>query len=552
MDFDYSKGLKAKAQKWTVEESTILAETVDMHVSQPKDRKFWSMIARKITGKSGKQCRERWQHHLRPNLNKNPWTAEEEYKLTKAHSIVGSRWVEVVKVLPDRAENSCKNHFNSTHRSRPESKTKSLFWFYTQLSDTAGPSQQVFEQACKEYSEQLNAVPISKFECSAEIFAGLVPSTEGPRRSFPSKRKPCGPAVVKDECKENSEHLDNCAKPTSSEEFIRSTCAQAYTPFRNERPDNTSASGQASGMHTPLEMTSFPSFQDIHEFDPCMLLEDQQGPEAAPSVLLGPGMMDMVLSGYDDSDFQHLLEQMPSGMPDNMMSSDETHCQAHIPQYMLCVPEDSCYQDNAPSTSCSEWSSGYDYVIPADERTRASCNYSVPDLVYRQERLKRRAEQMYLEDDDPFFCGTAAFECQPVWNSHPSFTSRNHAGVDAYSQVSSNFACPAFSRGCLTPRPCDQYAPAMDATRTMGYLPAHAVNDASSGQGLYCKPTYPSSQCQTVYAQASDYYQEHHFDAQVSGCYDSYVPAEDLSKPAHRSAYGQHDGRLWMCAEIDC
>lgn len=54
----------------------------------------WSAIARVLNrlfdkqpdeGRIGKQCRERWNHHLRPDIRKDAWTQEEEGGLIAAH-----------------------------------------------------------------------------------------------------------------------------------------------------------------------------------------------------------------------------------------------------------------------------------------------------------------------------------------------------------------------------------------------------------------------------------------------------------------------------------
>ena len=40
--------------------------------------KSWSLISTHLTGRLGKQCRERWYNHLSPKISKNPWTLEED------------------------------------------------------------------------------------------------------------------------------------------------------------------------------------------------------------------------------------------------------------------------------------------------------------------------------------------------------------------------------------------------------------------------------------------------------------------------------------------
>ena len=40
--------------------------------------KSWSAISSHLTGRLGKQCRERWYNHLCPKISKIPWSLDED------------------------------------------------------------------------------------------------------------------------------------------------------------------------------------------------------------------------------------------------------------------------------------------------------------------------------------------------------------------------------------------------------------------------------------------------------------------------------------------
>jgi len=92
---------------WTTNEDAALATAVAVHGDAR-----WSRLSALVPGRNGKQCRERWFHHLRPGTNKGPFDYNEDRMLMNAVDRMGHQWQRIAReVLPTRSDNHVKNRW---------------------------------------------------------------------------------------------------------------------------------------------------------------------------------------------------------------------------------------------------------------------------------------------------------------------------------------------------------------------------------------------------------------------------------------------------------
>ena len=102
---------------WTKQEDSIVIKLRALGVTS------WVEISRAVTGRNPKQCRERWNNYLDPDLNQGPWTKEEDEILVRGYEKHGSSWSEIAKTLPGRNQTKVRDRWKAVwNRRRREAK----------------------------------------------------------------------------------------------------------------------------------------------------------------------------------------------------------------------------------------------------------------------------------------------------------------------------------------------------------------------------------------------------------------------------------------------
>lgn len=101
--------------RFTAEQDELIQKIVE---EQGPGKTNWAAVAQHIEGKNAKQCRERYQHFLAPEIERRPWDLYEDFRLIQFHDKYGNDWAKIAKLLPGRSNNDVKNRYNGHLRKQ--------------------------------------------------------------------------------------------------------------------------------------------------------------------------------------------------------------------------------------------------------------------------------------------------------------------------------------------------------------------------------------------------------------------------------------------------
>jgi len=107
---------RKRKQVWGEDEDRRLRSALDDYIFCRKVD--WKKVAAQLVGRTSKQCRERWNQHLSPCVNKKAWSDSEDNALIALVKEHGTQWVIIAKALnTSRTDGAVKNRYIRLHKN---------------------------------------------------------------------------------------------------------------------------------------------------------------------------------------------------------------------------------------------------------------------------------------------------------------------------------------------------------------------------------------------------------------------------------------------------
>lgn len=104
---------KNKHFKWTPLEDELLIRIVSN--MKPVD---WDKVSNLMGNRNVRQCKDRWNYYLSPDVNNGEWTEEEDNLLREKVKEFGTKWKIIASFFTGRTNTNFKNRFLAMKREK--------------------------------------------------------------------------------------------------------------------------------------------------------------------------------------------------------------------------------------------------------------------------------------------------------------------------------------------------------------------------------------------------------------------------------------------------
>ncbi|EAY23107.1 Myb-like DNA-binding domain containing protein [Trichomonas vaginalis G3] len=80
----------------------------------------WEVISIEMKTRTSRQCRDRWNNYLCPNLSNDPFTEDEDQLLLQLFEKYGPKWKKIGSYFPKRSTNRLRGHLASLQKKKEQ------------------------------------------------------------------------------------------------------------------------------------------------------------------------------------------------------------------------------------------------------------------------------------------------------------------------------------------------------------------------------------------------------------------------------------------------
>ena len=108
-----------------------------------------------MNGRNARQLKERWYYYLSPNINRGPWTPEEDELLLQLYRQYGSKWMKISNSFKNRTHISIRNRAQFLLKEEVHSSSQQGSENSDEISSSNVEECDIDEEALQQYDPYL-------------------------------------------------------------------------------------------------------------------------------------------------------------------------------------------------------------------------------------------------------------------------------------------------------------------------------------------------------------------------------------------------------------
>jgi hypothetical protein len=131
----HQKLIKHKKSRFSFIEYLQLRLLVEKHGA-----KEWNFISSLMINRNSRQCNDRWENFLSPNVDLSIWSEDKDSLLIEKRREFGAHWVKILQFFPKRTDIALKNRWNFLQRTKQKNAQQGYYqnqnpqtWYFSEI-----------------------------------------------------------------------------------------------------------------------------------------------------------------------------------------------------------------------------------------------------------------------------------------------------------------------------------------------------------------------------------------------------------------------------------